>query len=40
VDASQDKTWVDPLVGPTRRSPREHRVRLGKARASLSEGIV
>ena len=28
VDVSQDKTWVDPLVGLTLRSPREHRVRL------------
>lgn len=28
VKASQDKTWVDPLVGLTLRSPREHRVRL------------
>lgn len=27
-DVSQDKTWVDPLVGLTLRSPREHRVRL------------
>jgi hypothetical protein len=26
VDVSQDKTWVDPLVGLTLRSPREHRV--------------
>ena len=25
---SQDKTWVDPLVGVTLRSSREHRVRL------------
>jgi len=28
VDVSQDKTWVDPLVGLTLRSSREHRVRL------------
>jgi hypothetical protein len=28
VDVSQDKTWVDPLVGLTLRSPAEHRVRL------------
>ena len=28
VDVSQDKTWVDPLVGLTLRTPREHRVRL------------
>jgi hypothetical protein len=28
VDVSQDKTWVDPLVGVTLRSPKEHRVRL------------
>jgi hypothetical protein len=28
VEASQDKTWVDPLVGLTLRSPGEHRVRL------------
>lgn len=27
-DVSQDETWVDPLVGLTLRSPREHRVRL------------
>jgi hypothetical protein len=27
-DVSQDKTWVDPLVGVTLRSPAEHRVRL------------
>jgi hypothetical protein len=26
VDVSQDKTWVDPLVGLILRSPREHRV--------------
>ena len=26
VDVSQDKTWVDPLVGLTLRSPREHRL--------------
>ena len=26
VDVSQDKTWVDPLVGLTLRSPGEHRV--------------
>jgi hypothetical protein len=26
VDVSQDKTWVDPLVGLTLRSPRDHRV--------------
>jgi hypothetical protein len=25
-DVSQDKTWVDPLVGLTLRSPREHRL--------------
>jgi hypothetical protein len=28
VDVSQDKTWVDPLVGLTLRTPREHRVQL------------
>jgi hypothetical protein len=28
VDVSQDKTWVDPLVGLTLRTPREHRVLL------------
>ena len=28
VDVSQDKTWVDPLVGLTLRSPADHRVRL------------
>jgi len=28
VDVSQDKTWVDPLVGLTLRSPGQHRVRL------------
>jgi opacity protein-like surface antigen len=28
VDVSQDETWVDPLVGLTLRSAREHRVRL------------
>jgi hypothetical protein len=28
VDVSQDKTWVDPLVGLTLRTPREHRVGL------------
>ena len=28
ADVSQDKTWVDPLVGLTLRSPGEHRVRL------------
>jgi hypothetical protein len=27
-DVSQDKTWVDPLVGLRLRSPAEHRVRL------------
>jgi hypothetical protein len=27
-DVSQDKTWVDPLVGLTLRSPGQHRVRL------------
>jgi hypothetical protein len=27
-DVSQDETWVDPLVGLTLRTPREHRVRL------------
>ena len=27
-DVSQDKTWVDPLVGLTLRTPREHRVQL------------
>jgi hypothetical protein len=26
VEVDQDKTWVDPLVGLTLRSPREHRV--------------
>jgi hypothetical protein len=26
VDVSQDKTWVDPLVGLILRSPRDHRV--------------
>jgi opacity protein-like surface antigen len=28
VGVSQDRTWVDPLVGVTLRTPREHRVRL------------
>jgi hypothetical protein len=28
VDVSQDKTWVDPLVGLTLRTSAEHRVRL------------
>jgi hypothetical protein len=28
VDVSQDKTWVDPLVGLTLRSPGQHRVHL------------
>jgi opacity protein-like surface antigen len=28
VDVSQDKTWVDPLVGLILRTPAEHRVRL------------
>jgi hypothetical protein len=28
VDVSQDKTWVDPLVGLRLRSPGQHRVRM------------
>ena len=38
VDVSQDKTWVDPLVGLTLRSPAEHRVRRRSTRRSADSG--